>query len=511
MAPRTIHFMNKELIWECRHLIQCFRCSDRWVHVDSIDQVPSCRRVRPDSRVESLDLIKQPEGVYKHQEADQAKKIGQTGETGQLPALRQTEESEQPEEASHFEGGTSSLSNQSNSSGYIAEENMDKQDRRFPGPVISEQYASKAFFEKMSRGRTAENEFDFHNLWTKVLEGYTETYLTKENDRLSALAGIAQLIRLNHSYEASWGLWLHVFLEELLWNSNGSRDNWTVFHESEASQGPSWSWTSATSHYQNRHFQNSRQFEGAEEIYRAVITKLPQATTFGQIHELLPNVQESLIKIRSQAVEARCIPWHWAQGEKENFSVQFGYILVSSGESPTEQEKLAWRKSEGEDAVDCYAGYVREQDAAVVTDLRSGPDLTAKFFADNMMDRKNNISCVLMKREVWIENETPAILCVRDTGLVLRHTRDIDPDWEGDWYQRVGTFEETSREPLDHIKTVRDFRQWSDEQEQGEIFYTPPVEYTDAEKEEMVRMRLEMIGRHKLFSDEIAEIEVTIR
>ena len=55
----------------------------------------------------------------------------------------------------------------------------------------------------------------FRTSWAEILYGYTRTELTDSDDKLSALPGIAELVFDKLGYEASWGLWLNFFVDEL--------------------------------------------------------------------------------------------------------------------------------------------------------------------------------------------------------------------------------------------------------------------------------------------------------
>ena len=83
----------------------------------------------------------------------------------------------------------------------------------------------------------------FKRVWSHVLSDYTKARLSNEDDRLSALAGIAQLLGHHEGYKSSFGLWLPIFLNELLWYTwMGERDNWKNRKDTQAI--PSWSWLS---------------------------------------------------------------------------------------------------------------------------------------------------------------------------------------------------------------------------------------------------------------------------
>jgi hypothetical protein len=120
MAPRTVHFIKNEIIWECRERTLCYNCAEiKWPRYPS-------------------DYAK---GVKK---------------------------------------------------AFIR---LHRDEVRFSMPAI------------------------FRHTWSKIIKGYSETILSNVDDRLSALAGIAQLVCQNSTHQASYGLWHHIILDELLWSA----------------------------------------------------------------------------------------------------------------------------------------------------------------------------------------------------------------------------------------------------------------------------------------------------
>jgi len=66
------------------------------------------------------------------------------------------------------------------------------------------------------------------------------TQLAHQSDKLVALAGIASIFETKFSIHASSGLWLELFLDELLWFCNSPIEGEAVRHN----LAPSWAWTS---------------------------------------------------------------------------------------------------------------------------------------------------------------------------------------------------------------------------------------------------------------------------
>ncbi|KAJ4987611.1 heterokaryon incompatibility protein [Stagonosporopsis vannaccii] len=141
--------------------------------------------------------------------------------------------------------------------------------------------AKRVFKELHPSSKETATESTFHLLWFGIVHLYNRTNLSDENDRLSALAGIAQLIYHRLGYEASHGLWLPIFFKELMWHST------LVMKERRRDQDhcasvPSWAWTASpfTISY------SPKSYGAGRELYCCTITKLPQPTPFGQLSSL---------------------------------------------------------------------------------------------------------------------------------------------------------------------------------------------------------------------------------
>lgn len=82
-------------------------------------------------------------------------------------------------------------------------------------------------------------------LWQELVEEYTKLYLTKEEDRLPALSGLAQRFsRAMPGVEYLAGLWGNSFPEGLAWYKESTVEE---TRQSQAIQGmiPSWSWAAS--------------------------------------------------------------------------------------------------------------------------------------------------------------------------------------------------------------------------------------------------------------------------
>jgi hypothetical protein len=80
------------------------------------------------------------------------------------------------------------------------------------------------------------------NRWFQLIEDYSSRHLTKETDKLPALAGLAaDFAQMHHygDYEYLAGIWSSHLPSALLWNAVASRP-----HRPQAYRAPSWSWAS---------------------------------------------------------------------------------------------------------------------------------------------------------------------------------------------------------------------------------------------------------------------------
>ncbi|KAF2628908.1 hypothetical protein BU25DRAFT_465903 [Macroventuria anomochaeta] len=71
--------------------------------------------------------------------------------------------------------------------------------------------------ERLTCQRCAVSLQPSRDIWNEILSVYTKAQLSNEDDILSALAGMVQLLNRHTNYENSFGLWLPFFLDQLLW------------------------------------------------------------------------------------------------------------------------------------------------------------------------------------------------------------------------------------------------------------------------------------------------------
>lgn len=106
--------------------------------------------------------------------------------------------------------------------------------------------AMEMFDQRTARGLKYNFEHE-RNLqsWYSIVKNYNTLALTKAEDRLAALSGIAQRMRdfLGSEYVA--GLWKTSMVRDLCWGVGYSRHD-KVSHRPRVYCAPSWSWASVT-------------------------------------------------------------------------------------------------------------------------------------------------------------------------------------------------------------------------------------------------------------------------
>ena len=97
---------------------------------------------------------------------------------------------------------------------------------------------------------------EIRRFWSYILGDYTTRQLTKEQDKLTALGGLAARFHQNLGGEYVAGLWSQTLAQGLLWSGfcsnrgqtserHGSAwDDPTILHRSPTYRAPSWSWAS---------------------------------------------------------------------------------------------------------------------------------------------------------------------------------------------------------------------------------------------------------------------------
>jgi hypothetical protein len=267
---------------------------------------------------------------------------------------------------------------------------------------------------------TAQNEFE--HVWSHVLWDYTRTHLSNEDDRLSALAGIAQLLNHHNEYKSSFGLWHPIFLNELLWFKwMDERNNWQSRKNIKAI--PSWSWVNLHGAV-NKFFHVSK---ATTDVYSAEVIRLPPATSFGQISTLCRQFSShSSIKVRSWATGCQAVPTY--TNRSTVISVSGSRHDEDLNEAPV-FHRLSW---------DSYSNSIICTDEQERFLTRVNDTYTGRFyFPDQRPTQSESLVCLLMKR-TWVKQGDPAAwpkMC--EYGLVLKCV-----DADKNVYQRQGVYRE---------------------------------------------------------------------
>lgn len=118
----------------------------------------------------------------------------------------------------------------------------------------------------------------FRKIWVRTISDYSLTELTNIDDKLSALAGIAEMAQSTLQCQASYGLWLDFFISELQWFTYG------VVLAELREQVPSWSWVRASDTSYRSIFVGESESEKRE--WCATVIRAPSATPFAQLSSL---------------------------------------------------------------------------------------------------------------------------------------------------------------------------------------------------------------------------------
>lgn len=129
--------------------------------------------------------------------------------------------------------------------------------------------------------------------WRLILRDYTRRFLTYPNDKLSAIAGVADLYSqfFNSRYVA--GLWEFSLLSELMWCSNRSDITRPI-----VSRAPSWSWASIDGEVHHSWCPSGIHAE-APKIIECRIALVSNSSPFGPV-----NPAQSILRIRGTLIKA---------------------------------------------------------------------------------------------------------------------------------------------------------------------------------------------------------------
>jgi hypothetical protein len=250
------------------------------------------------------------------------------------------------------------------------------------GGLLRDQYRKGTFKRilEMTYGDTAQEKFE--RVWCYVLSDYTKAQLSNEDDRLSALAGITQLLSQHRKYESSFGLWHPIFLNELLWFKwMGERDNWQSRKDMEVI--PSWSWVNL------RGAVNRFLYVLKEATDIAEVIQLPSATSFDRISTLRKQfATHSSIKLRSWATDCQAVP---AYTKKWTVLSVSGSRHDKDLNEASDLHRLSW------DSYSSFGILCTDEQKHFLTRVKF-EYTTRSYFPDEEPTRLDNLACVLITR-----------------------------------------------------------------------------------------------------------------
>ena len=139
----------------------------------------------------------------------------------------------------------------------------------------------------------------FQELWREILEYYSQTVLSHEEDRLLAIAGIVSVPQWRLRLQSSFGLWMPSFLDELCW----CIDERTPSSERRVSSFdfvPTWSWMRLVGSKVVNMEEFPYRSEPLDRLYSATVIEYPETTPFVQLPKL-STFRTTLV------LEARCV------------------------------------------------------------------------------------------------------------------------------------------------------------------------------------------------------------
>ncbi|PMD26414.1 HET-domain-containing protein [Hyaloscypha hepaticicola] len=141
------------------------------------------------------------------------------------------------------------------------------------------------------------------NRWFQLIEDYSSRHLTKEMDRLPALAGLADDFAQMHQdgdCEYLAGIWSSHLPSALLWNSVASRPR-----RPQAYRAPSWSWASleGASSYDSQRLSNERLQDQSESgfPFKVISWDCPPIEAF----QSLNNSFRAVLRVRGSLAKLR--------------------------------------------------------------------------------------------------------------------------------------------------------------------------------------------------------------
>jgi hypothetical protein len=134
-------------------------------------------------------------------------------------------------------------------------------------------------------GTQLKEKVEFHHSWYDMVEQYSTRNLSREQDKLKAITGVAYFIQKNTGFRYAAGLWQDVLPFNLLWVLSGKR------HARPSRPLPTWSWASVNGRISHRlkpqgAFQS---FNTMSDIFSTPVEKPQFDSTWHDITPLISN------------------------------------------------------------------------------------------------------------------------------------------------------------------------------------------------------------------------------
>ncbi|KAJ4987603.1 hypothetical protein SVAN01_06916 [Stagonosporopsis vannaccii] len=339
----------------------------------------------------------------------------------------------------------------------------------------------------------------FENFWHDMLFVYTGAQLSNEDDRLSAVAGLAQLLNRHTNYENSFGLWLPLFLRQLLWYRHTLLEDFPNLQDTAGL--PSWSWISARGKVHNlRDYFGETSRSCSAELIRA-----PPATPFEQISSLRMQLPARVsMKLRSWTRSCRPTPLRPRMGMtgwQGNLSFAEWTLSPSSelaDEEAAASHDLAW------DRYFKDRPYTREE----ADRLRNLSSRMKHYLVDSQPTQHQHLVCLLISRE-WdrfrYDGDIPRMV---EHGLVLECV-DVD----NNLFQRRGVYVGKFGDDLRRVVCRLKIKEASDSKDPQRIQQAQD-EYDTCTKvletRDVQEMRKLVIDRYSMFDEHEPMMEIEI-
>lgn len=185
--------------------------------------------------------------------------------------------------------------------------------------VILEQQVPFLTVRDLDQKPLAEQKTELLRRWYSMLEHYTRRDMTGPADKLTALAGIAQVIHNTLQCNYLFGLWEDDMIRGLLWTTNTDRysKDWARSLKRPAKdRAPSWSWASVEGHVSHTHTKRSNaKFQDPKNHRVTILGHDVQQHSFDPIRSMKPIFNE--LKVRGVLKRVQRGARHFSQYQPE--------------------------------------------------------------------------------------------------------------------------------------------------------------------------------------------------